>query len=436
MRSMVGEERGQRFSLDSPEVNLDDHDRALLDGERGPAMQLAMRLVLKAAAIMDAEMLVPITFAHIDACFYTGQAHVDFARFMLDNGATLAVPTWTNNGVVSLAGPELRREADDPETVTGARDLMQLYAQLGCTPTWTCAPYQLPGGPKFGDHIAVGESNAVSYYNSVLGARSNKYGDYLDVACAAAGKAPFAGLHTDQGRRAELHFDAAALPEAWRREDIFAHLLGYHVGRIAGRRRPVITGLLRDTSNDSLKAISSAVAAAGGVELWHGVGITPEAPSLDAIFDDGERHTITAGDLAGAHRELSTAKEGPLNAVALGTPHFSLSEFAELVRLLEDRKVKAKLFVSTSRAVRQLAAAKGWIASLEAAGVEIPVDVCTYYSPRIRALHGRVMTNAAKWAYYAPGMLGVEVAFGSLRECVESAVRGEVWRDPHLWLSQ
>ncbi len=106
------------------------------------------------------------------------------------------------------------------------------------------------------------------------------------------------------------------------------------------------------------------------------------------------------------------------------------------MRLLDGRKVKTKLLVSTSRAVRQLAAAQGWITSLEASGVEIPVDVCTYYSPRIRALQGRVMTNAAKWAYYAPGMLGVEVAFGSLKECVESAVKGEVWRDPHLWLSQ
>jgi predicted aconitase len=415
---------------------LDDHGRAILEGAHGPAMQLAMRLVLKAASIMGAERLIPITFAHIDACFYTGQAHVDFARYMLENGAALAVPTWTNNGVVSLADPTLRREEDDPETVTGARDVMNLYAALGCKPTWTCAPYQLPGGPNFGDHIAVGESNAVSYYNSVVGARSNKYGDYLDVACALVGKAPFAGLHTDEGRRAQLHFDVSALPEAWRREDIFAHLLGYHVGRIAGQRRPVISGLVSATSKDSLKAISSAVAAAGGVELWHGVGVTPEAPSLETVFGGGERHTITTEDLARAHRELSTASDGPLEAVALGTPHFSLTEFAELVHLLDGRKVKSKLLVSTSRAVRQLAAAQGWIETLKHSGVEIPVDVCTYYSPRIRALKGRVMTNAAKWAYYAPGMLGVEVAFGSLKECVESAVKGEVWRDPHLWLSQ
>ena len=187
-------------------MNLDDRDRALLDGAHGPAMRLAMRLIMQASEIIGAERLVPISFAHVDACFYAGQAHVDFVRYLLDNSATLSVPTWTNNGVVSLADPTLRPEADDPEMVSGARELMQLYAKLGCAPTWTCAPYQLAGGPKFGDHIAVGESNAVAYYNSVVGARTNKYGDYLDAACALVGKAPFAGLHTDAGRKADLHF--------------------------------------------------------------------------------------------------------------------------------------------------------------------------------------------------------------------------------------
>ena len=126
----------------------------------------------------------------------------------------LAVETWTNNGVVSLADASLRPRAEDPEMVEGAAALMHLYERLGTRPTWTCAPYQLPGGPKLGDHIAVGESNAVSYYNSVVGARTNKYGDYLDVACALTGLAPDAGLHRDEGRRAELHIDATALPEA------------------------------------------------------------------------------------------------------------------------------------------------------------------------------------------------------------------------------
>ncbi len=419
-------------------MELTDRARALLDGASGKAMQLAMRLVVKAAAIMGAEHLRPISFAHLDACFYTGQAHVDFIRFLLQNGARLAVPTWTNNGLVSLADPTLRPPTEDPETVRGAGELMRLYAQLGCIPTWTCAPYQHAGGPQFGDHIAVGESNAVAYYNSAVGARTNKYGDYLDAACALTGLVPDAGLHRDECRKAELHVDCTTLPEAWRATDIFAHLIGHHTGRLAGRRVPVISGLPPSIGKDALKAISTAVASSGGVELWHGVGATPEAPDLASVLSGSDVHHVTPDDLARAHRDLSTARDGPLDAVALGTPHFSLTEFGELVRLLDGRKIHARLpfFVSTSRVVRSLAAEKGWIAALENAGLEVPVDVCTYYSPRVRGLKGRVMTNAAKWAYYAPGMLNVEVAFGSLKECVESAIRGEVWRDPQLWTSR
>ena len=419
-------------------MELTDHARALLDGASGKAMQLAVRLVVKAATIMGARTLRRISFAHLDACFYTGQAHVDFIRFLLENGAKLAVPTWTNNGVVSLADPTLRPSTEDPETVSGAAELMRLYAQLGCSPTRTCAPYQHAGGPKFGDHIAAGESNAVAYYNSVTGARTNKYGDYLDVACALIGLVPDAGLHRDENRKAQIHVDCTALPEAWRGTDIFAHLVGHHVGRLSGRRVPVISGLPPDMGKDALKAISSAVASSGGVELWHGAGVTPEAPNLASIFSGTEVHHVSPDDLARAHRDLSTTRDGPLDAVALGTPHFSLTEFETLVRLLDHRVVKPGLpfLVSTSRVVRSLAAEKGWIAALEKSGIEIPVDVCTYYSPRVRGLKGRVMTNAAKWAYYAPGMLNVEVAFGSLKECVESAVRGEVWRDPQLWISR
>jgi predicted aconitase len=137
--------------------------------------------------------------------------------------------------------------------------------------------------------------------------------------------------------------------------------------------------------------------------------------------------------LKAAHNELSAFNDGPLDAIALGTPHFSLSEFAALMKLLDGRKVKTTTYISTSRGIREMLIAKGWLKLLQEAGVTIPVDVCTYYSPKIQGLKGRVMTNAAKWAYYAPGMLGVEVCFGSLKECVESAVQGVVWRDPNLW---
>jgi predicted aconitase len=399
----------------------------------GRARQLALQLVEQAARIMGAPRLIPISFAHVDACFYTGQSHVDFVKFLLEHGARLSVPTWTNNSVASPDDGGLRPERSDPEMVRGAHELMELYAQLGCTPTWTCAPYQLAGGPKFGDHIAVGESNAVAFYNSAVGARTNKYGDYLDVACAITGFAPFAGLHTDEGRMADIHFSCSSIPDGWKRQDIFFHLLGHVAGRKAGRRIPVISALPKETTTDQLKALCAAGAASGGVELLHVVGVTPEAPTLNTVFKSGEAFEVKTEHLWAAHHELSAFNDGPLDAVALGTPHFSLSEFSELVKLLDGRKVKSTTYISTSRGIREMLIAKGWHKQLQDAGVTIPVDVCTYYSPKIQGLKGRVMTNAAKWAYYAPGMLGVEVCFGSLKECVESAVQGVVWRDPNLW---
>jgi predicted aconitase len=400
------------------------------------AHQLAMQLVEQSARIMGASRLIPISFAHIDACFYTGRSHVDFVRFLLEHGAKLSVPAWTNNSVASPDDGGLRPDHSDPEMVRGAHELMELYTKLGCKPTWTCAPYQLAGGPKFGDHIAVGESNAVAFYNSAIGARTNKYGDYLDVACAITGLAPFAGLHTEEGRKADIHFSCAAIPGDWKRQDIYFHLLGHVVGHRAGRRIPVISGASKETSTDELKALCAAAAASGGVELLHVVGVTPEAPTLHTVFKIGETFDVTIDHLKAAQRDLSAFSDGPLDAIALGTPHFSLSEFAEFVKLLDGRKVKATTYISTSRGIREMLIAKGWLKVLQDADVTIPVDVCTYYSPKIQGLKGRVMTNAAKWAYYAPGMLGVAVCLGSLKECVESAVRGEVWRDPALWLNR
>jgi predicted aconitase len=419
-------------------IALDDKDRAFLEGASGPAMQLAMRLVLRAAEVLGARSLIPVTFAHIDACFYSGEAHVDFAQYLVDNCARLAIPAWTNNGVVSLANPEIRPEAGDPQMVKGGRKLMQLYEKLGCKPVWTCAPYQLPGGPKFGDHIVAGESNAVSFYNSVIGARTNKYGDYLDVACAIIGKAPKAGLHRDKERRGDILIRTEDIPAEWKTENIFYHLLGLQAGKLAGQRIPVISGLPPQRTHDGLKALSAAAASAGGVEMWHAIGVTPEAKTEEDAFGESVPERVidlTPELLAEARQDLTTARDGPLDMVALGTPHFSLSEFERLVPLVAGRSLRPGLafYVSTSRYVRDEAAKRGWIGELERFGATIIADTCTYYSPAVRQCRGRIMTNAAKWAYYAPGMLGVEVAFGSLAECVESAVKGEVWRDPRLW---
>ncbi len=424
-------------TLSGAPLRLSDHECALLAGEAGEALQFAMELVVRAARLMDAPRLLEIGYVHIDACHYYGTAHLDFARFMVDRGARFEIPAWTNTVPASLVQAEVRDGAD-PAFLAEARELADLYLAMGARPAWTCAPYQLPGSPGFGEHIVVGESNAVSYFNSAVGARTNRYGDFLDVACGLTQRAPAAGLHTDAGRRATIRIDIAALPETLRATEFFCHVLGHYMGRIAGSKVPVITGLPRTTPKDSLKALAAAGASSGGIGLFHAVGVTPEAPDLETALQGREPEAVyrpTAEDLVRARDSLSTAAAGPVAMVAVGTPHFSFDEFARLVAFLDGRTVHRDVafYVSTSRHVAAVAAEKGWVATLEEAGVNILVDTCTYFTPAVRGCKGRVMTNSAKWAYYAPGMLPVEVAFGSLEDCVETAVRGEVTRDPAIW---
>ena len=392
-----------------------------------------METIVAAAHIDQAEALIDISFAHIDACFYNGRAHLDFVNYMLEHGATLAVPSWTNNGLVSLNDLSVRdplasREMDE------ARQLMQAYVRLGCNPVWTCAPYQLPDRPQLGAHIVGSESNAVSFYNSVIGARTNKYGDYLDVCAAIVGRVPFSKLHRDEARAAQVLFDVSNIAQSIRDNDLFYHLLGHAIGRKCGDLVPAIHGLSDDCSEDDLKAISAAGSSSGSVPLFHAIGITPEAASLDIAFQGNPVRQIievNVGDLQQARAELGHDSAQRLAGIALGTPHFSFTEFERLIKLLDGRKLHSALvcYLTTSRHVFQQAQQQGWTEVLQQAGIQIITDTCTYFSPAVNGMRGKIMTNSAKWAYYAPGMLPVEVVIGSLSECVESAVSGEVVLD-------
>ena len=420
-------------------VELSDQDQAHLSGENGPVLQFAAQMVVKAGELMGARELIDVSFVHVDACHYYGDAHVDFARFVVEGGGKMVVPSWTNTVPVSVELPDMRPPEKSPRFIAGAKALMKLYEQMGCRPVWTCAPYQLPGGPELGDNIVGSESNAVTYYNSAVGARTNKYGDFLDVCCALMGRVPNAGLHVEENRKGQILFRLGEdVPEALRSQEMLAHVLGHHVGKRAGSAIPVIEGLPPQTTLDSQKAISAATAASGGVALFHAVGVTPEAPDLETAFQGTEPQHVETVDmdaLRSARDDLSTAAPGQLDMVALGTPHFSFTEFGRLADLMDTSKVAdgVVMYVSTSRHVRELAAQKGWVERLERAGVQIVVDTCTYFTPAVRGATGRVMTNSAKWAYYAPGMLPVEVCFGSLEDCVRSATAGEVKRDEALW---
>jgi predicted aconitase len=411
-------------------VTLDDQEQRWLSGDEGAAKQLAMRLVLAAAEVSGASRFVPIEMAHINSCHYSGRLSLDFAEFLLAEGATLAVPTHTNASLISCSSPHVRPEETSADEVAGARRVMDIYEQLGCSTMWTCAPYQQPEGrPAFGTHVVGSESNAVGFTNSVLGARTNKYGDLLDISAAMVGRVPLAGLHTDAGRRATHVFDVSGLSASELADPNLPHLLGVILGRTVGTGIGAIDGLAAATE-DELKAIAAGAAAAGGVDLFHVVGITPEASTLDAATQGAEpekRTAVGSTDLQEAAALLTTATvDEPLAAVCLGTPHFSVTEFEEAASLLNNRHVAdgVTMMITTSRAVAAELGLRGLDTALTDAGVQIVLDTCTYYPPHPTGVDGLTMTNSAKWAYYGQGMLGVPIAFATLEQCVESAIAG------------
>ena len=411
-------------------ITLDEQERQWLSGADGPAMQLAMRLVHAAAEVSGATKFVPIEMAHINSCHYSGSMSLDFAEYLLAGKATLAVPTHTNASLISCTSPHLRPESASPDEVNGALRLMEIYEQLGCSTMWTCAPYQQPEGrAAFGQHVVGSESNAVGFTNSVLGARTNKYGDLLDVSAAMVGRVPYSGLHTDEGRRATHLFDLTSLSADTLADPNLPHLLGVVLGRTVEHRVGVFVGV-DDLNEDELKAIAAGAAAAGGVGLFHVVGVTPEAPTLDAATHSIEathQTSVTEHDLAAAAELLTTATgEEPLRAVCLGTPHFSIDEFIETVDRLDGRRVSdsVEVIVTTSRAVHAELGLRGFDRLLADANVQVVLDTCTYYPPHPTGIDGLTLTNSAKWAYYGQGMLDVPIGFTSLETCIESAVAG------------
>lgn len=396
-------------------TTLTADERAMLAGDAGPAVAFALRIVHRLAEGLGAPRLQQITAAHVDGCLYNGQVNLDFAERLTGLDARVAVPTTLNVGSLDLLHPKLAR---DTETTAAARALMGAYRAMGCTPTWTCAPYQLTARPGFGEHVAFAESNAIAFVNSVLGARTDRYGDFIDICAAITARVPYAGLHRDENRRATATFDCAGLPPELLADTSGWAVLGYLVGsRTTGV--PALTGVTARPDEDDLKAFAATAASAGGVALFHVDGVTPEAANAT-----GPVITVRPTDFGAARRALSTAAGAPVDAVSVGTPHFSAAEFAELATLVRGRGgPKVPFYVCTGRAV--LAAAAEHAEVCTAAGITVVTDTCTYVSSIVDPDARVVMTNSGKWAWYAPLNLGVDVVFGTLAECVRTAYEGQ-----------
>ena len=409
-------------------LKLTATDRAMLDGAEGPAAQQSMQIICAMAANQGADQLIDVTQGHIDGCIYASPANLTFAEKMADMGGRVRIPATMN--AISVDHANWRAQGVPPSFGGPAQRLADAYVRMGCQPTFTCSPYLLDTAPEQGEAIAWSESNAVIYANSVLGARTAKHPDFLDLCIALTGRAPLAGVYLDAPRQARriLNID---LPDAI--DDAFWPLIGYLAGKGSPERIPLLRGLASACpSTEALKALCAAFGTTSAAPMLHVEGVTPEA---DRIAPDADHVTITKADMAAGWRLLNDGPEA-VELVAVGSPHASLQECHALADALAGRKTTVAIIVTAGRQVIATAQADGTLQRLQSAGVQVLPDLCwcsisePVFPPGTRAL----ITNSGKYAHYGPGLSGRAVRFGSLADCAAAAITGTAPKTLPPWL--
>jgi predicted aconitase/predicted aconitase with swiveling domain len=400
---------------------LTSGDLAMLSGEQGQAVQQAMRIVCSMAANQGATQLIDVSQAHIDGCIYASPANLTFAQKMADMGAKVCVPTTMN--AISVDRSNWQAQGVPPSFGGPAARLADAYVKMGCKPSFTCSPYLLETVPKEGENIAWAESNAVVFANTVLGARTAKHPDFLDLCIALTGRAPLSGVYLDAPRQARMIVDVD-LPEHI--DDAFWPLIGYLAGKKAADCIPLLQGLAgAGPDRDDLKALCAAFGTTSAAPMLHIAGVTPEASR--AAAPDATHAAITRADMRVAWVALNAGPE-KVDLVAFGSPHFSLTECQRLAGMFNERKRHSQthVIVTAGHAVIAQAKSDGTLAKLESCGIQVVPDICwcsisePVFPPQTRAL----MTNSGKYAHYGPGLSGRAVRFGSMADCVEAALTG------------
>jgi hypothetical protein len=405
------------------ELQLSTEERAMLNGDFGPGVRKAMEIVFALGQIYGARRLVAVASVQVAGVSYRnlGDAGLEFLREWADQDARVRVPTTLNP-----AGMDLRAWQELGFSESFARSqlaVIDAFRRLGVRATCTCTPYLVGNVPGVGEHVAWAESSAVSYANSVLGARTNREGGPSALAAAITGRTAAYGLHLDENRHAALQVLVRCPVRTL--SDFGA--LGYLVGKAARNRVPYFVfesgDAERACSNATLKALGAAMAASGAVALYHVAGVTPEAKRPDVLAPGHE--TLVVDDLRSAYAALNSAVS-QIDLVWFGCPHASLEEMAQVVRLLNGRRIRSALWITAARKVRERAEAEGLLAAVEASGGRVVADMCAVVAPMQELAFATLATTSAKGATYIPSHAGLQVRYGTVEQCVEAAVTG-VW---------
>ena len=420
-------------------MKLTAGEQAMLDGKEGKAKQKAMDLLLRYGEALGAERFVDTN----NVCgtvgastpflreYGTKHGGLDavFSEFNLDSAEVVKIPKVSvySSHLQQGIDPEHAERQGIPVEVVKLHRRGEAYAAgLGINLLNTCAPYTVGNVPTKGEHCAWMESSAVIYINSVLGARTNAEGRESAGCAMLTGKIPYWGYHIEENRlgthHVELEIDVESTAD-W-------GLLGYYIGEVVQDRVPVITGIKHIPNLPRLKHFGAAAASSGGVEMYHMVGITPEATTLEAAF--GRNKPVMKFSYGRAERRQAyeranvTAKNRDVDFIMLGCPHYTIEQIWEVCRLLEGKRVheNTELWIFTPRQTKHLADRNGYTRIINAAGAHLMSDTCSALGRVIPKGTKVAAVDSAKQSHYLPAIMGIECWFGTTEDCVNAAVTG------------
>ena len=390
---------------------------AIMQGDNGPVKQKAMEILVALGEIFNADKLIDIESTQISGVSYKtiGDAGLHWVEFM--SSEKVVIPSTLNPIGMDF---HLWRQMGIPEEFAVKQmQIINAYSKLEVKTLCSCTPYLSGYSPKFKDHISWAESSAVCYANSILGARTNREGGPSALASALIGKTANYGYHLDENRQPTMCIDL----DVHLHEESDFSALGISIGKKVNNGVPYFTGI-KNPSVDSLKSLAAALAASGGVALYHVENVTPESNSIKV--GGIETISFTSDELVSSYDSLSTIQSGSVDLVTIGCPHASLSEMKKIATLVKGKKIakNTKFWIFTSVGVKLMAERFGYLRDIVKAGGEVYTDCCMVVAP-IEQLDFKTMAvNSGKAAVYSPSASNVEVVFGTTGRCVDIAVKG------------
>jgi predicted aconitase len=410
---------------------LTDLHKRMLDGAFGEPVRQGMELTVELAQFWEAPDLIPIKSVHMPGASAktARRAGRKYIRWAADEGGQFVTTTTLNTGAVDLTGLDL---GISPETIAQQMDLTDSFKRMGAVECYTCTPYLIGNSPRFGEHVSWGESSAVLYANSILGAKTNREGAPSALASALTGFTPGFGMHLKENRLATVHIDID-----YPLKDVTDYACaGYYLAKNYPDAVPVYTGFPERCPQFALKAVCASLGSSGSVSMFHAVGITPEAPTLEAATGGRKIESIKMGqrERDETARFLNrTSDSSEVDCVFMGCPHLDFEEIVLLTKLLKGRKVKSdvSLWLYAANSIWNSCERSGLTRVLKDSGAVLISDTCPSITVLSDVIASRgfisAATNSAKQAHYLPSAWGLKTHYGTTEACIEAAITGK-WR--------